>query len=175
MKHIKLFEEFSAHSFRGSKKYPKREFEKITEPKEPFKRDLTKKERDFMYKYFADHSWSNVDADGYIVLGGGEEGPGKFYITEEDLANFMEEEKMENANESYEKNFLKIPKIPIEELEILTKTMTQEKEDNNIYHEGTTENGMEVIINDDGKSFELSAAGDFVNLLKVRRLYNEYK
>ena len=104
MKHIKLFEEFGFDDefdddeaaeyddYHSTEKYPKREFDEPTEPKEPFKRKLTDEENKFMFRQFPEHSWSMVDADGFIILGGGESSMGVYYITEEDLANFMEEE-----------------------------------------------------------------------------------
>ena len=88
MKHIKLFEEFEYKK----EKYPKKSFGKFTAPEEPIKRKLTDEETKFMFKFFPYHSWSDPDANGYIILGGGEHVMGKYYITEEDLANFMAEE-----------------------------------------------------------------------------------
>ena len=105
MKHLKSFNEIN-ESIRDemtgklTEKYPKRELDKPTEPAEPFKRKLTDKELDFLGKFFKTHSWSlSIDAEGRIILGGGTEGGGKYYITEEDISNFMEEEKMEEAGE----------------------------------------------------------------------------
>ena len=98
MKYLKSFKEIneSYEPWLGQpEKYPKREFDKPTDPVEPFKRGLRDEETKFMLRHFYNHSWSHIDANGYIVLGGGEEGTGKFYITEEDLANFMAEEKEE--------------------------------------------------------------------------------
>lgn len=64
----------------------RKEFPKPTYPQKPFRRILMKKEHEMMHKHFPNHSWSDfVDAGGKIVLGGGEEERGSFYITEEDL------------------------------------------------------------------------------------------
>jgi len=67
----------------------RKEFNQITEPKLPFKRKLTAEELKILYLHFGGHSWSHIDADGLIVLGGGEYSAGKFYITEEDLNSLM--------------------------------------------------------------------------------------
>ena len=90
MKHLKIFEEFHINLHR--EKYPKKEFDKFTLPIEPYKRKLTDEETKFLFKNFLNHSWSNVDAEGRIILGGGNSHAGKFYITEDDIAKFMEEE-----------------------------------------------------------------------------------
>jgi len=93
MKHIKMITEFFGGDFSElgikNESFPKRSFDKFTRPVEPFKRELTDEERRFMFKNFRNHSWSNVDATGKIVLGGGEDSAGKYYITEEDLEKFM--------------------------------------------------------------------------------------
>jgi hypothetical protein len=91
MKNIKTFDNFLTE-INTYERFPKRSFGKFTEPEEPFKRELTKQETDFMFRNFNNHSWSNVDATGKIVLGGGEEGAGMYYITEEDLEKFMKAE-----------------------------------------------------------------------------------
>lgn len=97
MKHLKLFEEFEY----PKEKYPKGEFEEITKPKKPEKRQLTLEERKFMYKFFPTYSWGNPDANGYIILGGGEKGgAGKYYITEEDLANYMADDTKDESEET---------------------------------------------------------------------------
>lgn len=57
----------------------------FTAPTKPFKRSLTAEETAKMYKHFRNHSWSNIDAEGRIILGGGEHEEGKFYILEGDL------------------------------------------------------------------------------------------
>jgi len=80
---IKLFEEF-----KNSKKGDviKKKFDKIRLPEKPFKRKLTFEENKLMFKNFKNHSWSNfIDKNGYIILGGGEEYGGIYYITEKDL------------------------------------------------------------------------------------------
>lgn len=59
-------------------------------PKDPIKRELTEEENEAMRMHFPVYSWSNIDADGNIVLGGGTSDKGKFYITEEDLKKVME-------------------------------------------------------------------------------------
>lgn len=66
----------------------KKSFGKFTEPSLPFKRELTKEETMLMYKYFKNHSWSDIDANSNILLGGGESSKGIYYITEKDL-NFL--------------------------------------------------------------------------------------
>ena len=63
----------------------RKKFDTFTEPVEPFKRDFTENERNLMYKHFKGHSWSNIDYTGKIVLGGGEDSAGLYYITEDDL------------------------------------------------------------------------------------------
>lgn len=96
MKHIKLFEEFLDPTV---KQFRKREFDKFEAPIEPIKRKLSKEETKFMFRHFPEHSWSDVDAEGRIILGGGESPMGKFYITEDDLAAFMEEELNESKED----------------------------------------------------------------------------
>lgn len=104
MKYIKLFEEIgggygkdnpNARIITNDKTFPKKEFGKFTKPEEPFKRKLTNDEIKFMFRNFKNHSWSAIDANGNIVLGGGASPMGKYYITEEDLDKFMKEEKGE--------------------------------------------------------------------------------
>ena len=93
--HIKKFEAF-VNSTLGDSLIKK--FDKISKsdevPADPFlpslKRDLTDDEREKMRKHFSNHSYSNyVDANGRIVLGGGEEFNGEhygmYYITASDL------------------------------------------------------------------------------------------
>lgn len=63
----------------------KKSFKTPTEPELPFKRKLTADETKKMNKYFPTHSFSSVDAKGRIILGGGMEKKGKYYITENDL------------------------------------------------------------------------------------------
>ena len=63
----------------------RKKFNTFTEPVKPFKRDFTKNERNLMYKHFKNHSLSNIDSTGKIVLGGGEDSAGLYYITEGDL------------------------------------------------------------------------------------------
>jgi hypothetical protein len=67
----------------------RKRFSEPTLPVEPFKRVLNVEERVKMYKHFSNHSWSNVDATGKIVLGGGEEAEGLYYINEEDLSQLQ--------------------------------------------------------------------------------------
>jgi len=66
-----------------------KQFDKPTLPKEPIKRDLTEEETEAMNMHFPMYSWSKIDADGNIVLGGGIEARGKFYITEDDLKKVL--------------------------------------------------------------------------------------
>ena len=109
MKHIKLYENFVNEELDLSKFkfkriedeahykgiYPKRKFKEITEPKDPIKRKLSDEETAFMYRNFPNNSWSKIDALGRIILGGSESSfnGGMYYITEDDLNAFMEEEK----------------------------------------------------------------------------------
>jgi hypothetical protein len=58
-------------------------------PDEPFKRELTKEETAAMNMHFPMYAWSNIDANGNIVLGGGMSSRGKFYITEDDLKKVL--------------------------------------------------------------------------------------
>lgn len=58
---------------------------KLISPKEPFKRKLTPEEKRKMNYFFKFHSYSAVDADNRIILGGGEEARGMYWITPEDL------------------------------------------------------------------------------------------
>lgn len=67
----------------------RKEFHQFTKPKLPFKRKFTKEERKILYSHFGGHSWSDIDANWLIVLGGGEDSGGKYYITEEDLASLL--------------------------------------------------------------------------------------
>ncbi len=55
-------------------------------PEMPFKRNLTDDEKKKMYLHFKNHSWSNVDANNRIILGGGEDACGKFWIDADDLS-----------------------------------------------------------------------------------------
>ena len=66
-----------------------KQFEKPTNPVMPFKRDFTAEETKAMHQHFPMYSWSKIDAEGKIVLGGGEEARGSVYITEEDLKKLM--------------------------------------------------------------------------------------
>lgn len=66
-------------------------------PVPPFKRDFTKEESKALHVFFPLHSWSNIDADGRIVLGGGEEARGWYYITEEDLAKLVQKMKTDES------------------------------------------------------------------------------
>lgn len=60
-------------------------FNQITFPQLPFKRELNEEEKKIMYTHFQNHSFSNIDKNGVIVLGGGEADCGRYYITEKDL------------------------------------------------------------------------------------------
>ena len=66
-----------------------KKFDTPTYPVEPFKRKFTEEETKAMHKHFPMYSWSKIDAEGKIVLGGGEEARGKVYITEEDLKKLL--------------------------------------------------------------------------------------
>lgn len=74
-------------SFKNSRegKNIRKEFSEITLPKLPIKRQLTDEENRKMIRHFQNHSWSHIDANNQIILGGGEDERGKYYITEEDL------------------------------------------------------------------------------------------
>jgi hypothetical protein len=64
----------------------KKDAEKFIAPAYPIKRELTEDENNAMIRYFVySHSWSHIDAEGRIILGGGEDEEGRYYITEEDL------------------------------------------------------------------------------------------
>jgi len=62
-----------------------RRFDDWTEPVLPFKRGFTEEEHKTMLRFYKDFGWSDIDAEGKIVLNGGEEASGLRYITEEDL------------------------------------------------------------------------------------------
>jgi hypothetical protein len=83
MKYIKLFNESFKNSTYGDS--IKKRFREPTYPEKPFQRDLTSDEKSKMRKHFSNHSWSQVDNKGRIILGGGEEARGLFYINVEDL------------------------------------------------------------------------------------------
>ena len=53
-------------------------------PKEPLT-SLTEEQKEKLQSYFSEHSFSKIDANGRIILGGGEEPDGKFYTTPEIL------------------------------------------------------------------------------------------
>lgn len=95
MKYLKLFEGFLLESTEAMKLV--KTFDKPMMPKEPYKRDLTKEENDAMMMHYPMYSWSQIDANGNIVLGGGTEGRGKFYITEEDLKKVLELPKIKEV------------------------------------------------------------------------------
>jgi len=67
-----------------------KKFTQPTFPVEPFKRKLTDVETKAMHIEYPMYSWSDVDAEGKIVLGGGMEARGKFYIEEADLKKVIE-------------------------------------------------------------------------------------
>ena len=67
----------------------RKKFQNFTYPTLPFKRELTDSESEAMYLHFRGHSWSDIDANGNIILGGGESAAGKYYITEQDLASLI--------------------------------------------------------------------------------------
>jgi hypothetical protein len=97
MKHVKLYENFNkfdrvedeAHH---KEIYPKLKFDEITIPLEPLE-PLSDVQRDFLYRNYPTHSFSNIDVQGRIILGGGHSRGGMYYITENDLNTFIEEEK----------------------------------------------------------------------------------
>ena len=88
MKHVKIFENFRNTKF-GEELI--KSFDTWTQPEEPFKRKLTSDENELMLRHFQNHSWSSyIDAKGRIILGGGEEEGGRFYITENDLKKLQQ-------------------------------------------------------------------------------------
>lgn len=82
MKHIKPLKEFF---FFNQPELLKKKFNSPTSPSLPFKRDLTDDESEIMLKAFPTHSFSNIDSEGRILLGGGMGDEALFYITEDDL------------------------------------------------------------------------------------------
>lgn len=84
LSHIRLFEEYVKSLF------PVREFDEPTAPAKPYRRKLSDDERRFLWRFFANFSWSDVDAEGRILLGNGMEEIAKYYITEDDLRKYME-------------------------------------------------------------------------------------
>lgn len=94
LKYIKLFEELSHEDIDpyGEEIWETpisetlvKELDRFTFPEEPMKRKLTEVEIDKLSRYYWKHSWSNVDALGRIILGGGMSKAGRYYITPEDL------------------------------------------------------------------------------------------
>jgi hypothetical protein len=64
----------------------KQEYHIYTRPADIRKREFTVDECDAMFYNFHDtHSWSYINPNGHIILGGGESEGGNFYITEKDL------------------------------------------------------------------------------------------
>ena len=72
---------------------PKHILSEKTEPKEPMRRRLTAEEQGFMHKNYMEHGWSHVDALGRIILNGGEESGGIFYLKVEELEKFLKDVK----------------------------------------------------------------------------------
>lgn len=60
------------------------ELPNFVRPKEPTT-PLTQEQKNALHRFYPEHSYSNVGADGRIILGGGEEPSGKFYTTPEIL------------------------------------------------------------------------------------------
>lgn len=60
-------------------------FEKRTFPSLPLKRKLTYEEICLLNKHLSIYSWSNIDRNGNILLGNGNDEDAMYYITEEDL------------------------------------------------------------------------------------------
>lgn len=87
MKHVKLFEAFLLESTEAMNLV--RTFDTPRVPDEPIKRELTDEEQEAMNMHFPMYSWSPIDANGNIVLGGGMSARGKFYITEDDLKKVL--------------------------------------------------------------------------------------
>lgn len=93
---VKLFEQYveSVNEAKKDDKVTKREYDEVTEPKKPMGRKLTDEESKVMHKNFKNHSWTmKVDANGHILLGGGEGNKAKFYITEKDLEKLVKDDK----------------------------------------------------------------------------------
>jgi len=70
---------------RYSNKMVIKQFAKFTVPTEPFKRDFTPAELRFLHNNFGSFGWSKIDANGLIVLNGGESLYGTYYITANEL------------------------------------------------------------------------------------------
>lgn len=95
MKYLIFFENFETKRIGGLaanfgiwKNFIKKQikqFPVVTEPKLPFKRELTANESNIMRKYFIyDFSWTNgIDQNGNIILGRGEDSGGIYYLTED--------------------------------------------------------------------------------------------
>lgn len=91
MKFIKTYEDYGGGGYKNITPI-KRKFDKITKPNGT-KRDFTDEEREFLIKYYVDHSWVKPDNDGIIILGGGRGHYGKHYITEDDLKDMIKKDK----------------------------------------------------------------------------------
>lgn len=132
MKHLNKFESFRNSTTGESLR---KKFDKPTAPERPFRRKLTKEESKKMYKHFQNHSWSNyIDNKGRIILGGGEEESGMFYINEEDLDKldalqegiFSDRYKDDGPLDKYKGDVLK--PLTIEEFSNLREAMYAVKE-----------------------------------------------
>ena len=66
-----------------------REFQEWTKPALPFKRKFTDEEHQAMLTFYRDFGWSDVDAEGRVILNGGTHSDGMYYITEEDLTEMV--------------------------------------------------------------------------------------
>jgi hypothetical protein len=101
---IKKFDSFVNEQLK-EERFPKRDLGHFEDPEEPIKRKLTSEEQRFMLHNFPYHSYSNVDAKGRIILGGGESNRGRYYITEEDLAKYLNIYKNTNHHQGVKSPF----------------------------------------------------------------------
>jgi hypothetical protein len=132
--------------FGSTSPFPKRQFDRATSPVKPFRRKLTKVEENFLRINFPYHSWSDVDATGKIVLGGGEEERGMFYITEDDLKKWLDTE-----------NDVEINKDIVDEsaLDINDDNLNEGKNDTEALTE--MKNNLDIIIERKMKIFNIGS------------------
>ncbi len=86
---INEFRKYNENMFSGKFSSLIKTFTEPTYPAQPFKREFTEAESTAMRTNFPQFSWSNIDANGIIVLGGGKESRGLYYITEDDLLSLV--------------------------------------------------------------------------------------
>ena len=101
----------------------KRKFETWHSPVEPFKREFNEiEEKALRANFEVTHSWSNIDAEGNIILGGGEYAEGMYYITETDLSQLV----IDYKNRTWNQTLLENDKI-IHQANILIKRRKNKK------------------------------------------------